>query len=101
MGFSLEAIAVIPCCLSILAHSTALSEPAATGFKETASLTALAASRTGEETASIRHLSFELDGASIPGLDTRPQKMIEAMSLARDSYRLLTGQGQSLPDDRP
>ena len=101
MGFSLEAIAVIPLCISILAQSTALSEPAARDLKTTACLTAQAARETGQVTDCCLHLSYKSGNSSIPGVETRPQKLVEAMSMAGDLLGLLKGGESGSPDIRP
>ncbi len=89
MGFSLEALVAIPCCLSILAHTAGLAGPVATEIKGTARITAYAALQTRSDGDSCRHYLLEREGARLPLVETSPQKIVETLSLVRDLSRTL------------
>ena len=85
MGFSLEAIVAIPCCLTILARFSQLAFPLGTQVNQSARAAAYAACAEQEETTkSCRYIEEEHEGVVIFRVETRPQKMVEALSFVRD-----------------
>ncbi len=101
MGFSLDAMVAIPCCLSILAHTIGLAGPVSTGLKATARLTAYAARQTRSQGATCSHYLLDREGSKLPCVETSPQKIVEVLSLARDLSGYLPAglfpEGESLP----
>ncbi|HPX93862.1 MAG TPA: hypothetical protein PK646_06550 [Bacillota bacterium] len=84
MGFSLEAMVAIPCCLTILANLTGLAGPLAVSVRTTGSIAAYAAMRKEDSGYTCRHYTAEGAGSAIPAVETCPQKLVEALSLAKD-----------------
>lgn len=94
MGFSLEALVAIPCCLSILAHLTGLAGPAAAGVKRTGVISAHAALRIKDCGATCRHYKIEGAESWIPAVETCPQKVVEMISFAKDLAGLINPGGE-------
>ncbi len=98
MGFSLEALVAVPCCLSILVQLTGLAGPVATGVKATGRISAYAALRTEDYGSACRHHTIENSGTGIPVVETCPQKLVEILSLSRDLVELFrTDKQEGLP----
>ncbi|NLA95362.1 MAG: hypothetical protein GX838_00745 [Clostridiaceae bacterium] len=99
MGFSLEALVAVPCCLSILAHLTGLAGPVAAGVKTTGAISAYAALRTKDCGSTCRHYQIERVGAWIPAVETCPQKVVEMLSFVKDLAGLvkIAGEGGDPP----
>ena len=99
MGFSLEALVAIPCCLSILAHLTGLAGPVAAGVKTTGKISAHAALRIKDRGSTCRHYKIEKTGSWIPAVETCPQKAVEMISFAKDLAGLINigGEGEDPP----
>ncbi len=89
MGFSLEAMVVLPCCLALLAGSISQAWPVSANLQGTAVITGRAALASSETEDCCRHFVFEGGGLSIPAVETHPQKVVEALALARDLIRTL------------
>lgn len=98
MGFSLEALIALPCCLTVLAYSTGLAGPVAAGLKQTADLTASAAITAGATAHTCRHFTLERAGGVLPVVTTNPQKILEALSLAHDLLERFGGSKEKLTD---
>lgn len=89
MGFSLEAMIVIPCCLTLLAGSIGQAGPVSANLQGTAVIAGRATLASSETEVCCRHFVFEEAELSIPAVETHPQKVVEALSLARDLTRTL------------
>lgn len=98
MGFSLDALVAVPCCMAILVQVTGLAGPVASGVKETGVISAHAAFRAEDRGFTCRHHMVENSGAGIPAVETCPQRLVEMLSLARDLSELfLSGSQGDLP----
>ena len=96
MGFSLEALIAVPCCLSLLVHAAGLAGPVAGKVKRAGNIAAYSASRKSESGYTCRHTTISHKSSTIPCVETCPQKVVEVLSLARDTIRQLNpGQQES------
>lgn len=93
MGFSLEAMVAIPCCLTILAQTSGLVVPLSKQVKQTADITAFASLQTRSSGYTCRHKQERRNGLEVPTVETSPQRAVEAISLTRDLIATIRGHG--------
>jgi len=89
MGFSIESIVAIPCCLTILAQTAGIALPLGTGVKRTAEINVFVSSLENSQGYTCRYEEIGRGECRIPVVYTCPQKMIESLSLARDFIAII------------
>ena len=99
MGFSLEAMVAIPCCLSILAHTSGLVAPLSKEVRQTAEVSVYACLQTRSSGSTCCHMTLNRNGIEIPVVETSPQRAVEDISLTRDL--IATIKGPVIPEDGP
>ncbi len=92
MGFSLEAIVTVPACLALLLSTLGQAAPVSVNLMDTAFLANHSSLESQDSDACCRHYVFERAGLSIPVVETQPQKVVEALALARDMVRTWGGE---------
>lgn len=86
MGFSLESIIAIPCCLTILAQTTSLALPLAKQAKRAADVNAFIPAIGNRAGYTCRYKTITRETYKVPYVLTCPQKIVESLSLAHDLY---------------
>ena len=84
MGFSLESIIAIPCCLTILAQTTSLALPLAKQAKRAADVNAFIPAIGNRAGYTCRYKTITRETYKVPYVQTCPQKIVESLSLAHD-----------------
>ncbi|MGI6157551.1 MAG: hypothetical protein ACOYH4_03645 [Saccharofermentanales bacterium] len=87
MAFSMEAMVAIPCCLSLFLHTTGLAGPLAFETKRTGLHVARARMEVSETGQTCRHYVSGEGEIRVPAVETHPQRVVEALALARDILR--------------
>jgi hypothetical protein len=88
MGFSLESIIAIPCCLTILAQTTGLALPLARQAKRAADVNAFVSAIGNRSGYTCRYKTITRKSCIVPYVHTCPQKIVESLSMARDLYSM-------------
>ncbi len=84
MGFSMESIVAIPCCLTILTQTVGLAFPLSRDAKNSADINAWMATIENSQGYTCHYERVLREGWSIPYVKTCPQKMVESLSLTHD-----------------
>ncbi|NLA81657.1 MAG: hypothetical protein GX849_02275 [Clostridiaceae bacterium] len=92
MGFSMEAMVTIPACLALLVTTSSQAAPVSVNLMDTAILAIHASLESQDSDDCCRHYAFEKAGLSLPVVETHPQKVVEALALARDMFRTWGGE---------
>ncbi len=88
MGFSLESMIAIPCCLTILAQTTGLALPLANHAKRAACVNTFMSTIGNKSGYTCRYGTITRETYEVPYVQTCPQKIVESLSLARDLYTI-------------
>ncbi|HHW93140.1 MAG TPA: hypothetical protein GX734_01375 [Clostridiaceae bacterium] len=88
MGFSIESIIAIPCCLTILAQTTGLALPIARDTKRAANVNAYMSTIENQLGYMYRSETIMRETYQVPHVLACPQKIVESLSLTRDLYSM-------------